>query len=371
MKKIKIYTAKEALATFVKQGAMGSVEEKALPVPTECLSTSPWYFSVLNFIGAFFAMLFFLGFLGLAHILDSQTAMLIIGAILLVYAALRSRARLFEFERQLVTVAALSGAILIFTGIPNRFRFFRGPDNTHLYITVTYLTVCWMAIRNHVWRLASCVAILLCLAFLIAQSRNYIVASFFLGLVTLGTIALWKFEVLLRVQFGKRVQRSLAIGFTVFLLVNYLVTIGRMTSFLMFGRTSLYVFFPYGWESAITFLLGSGLLAYEYFLPRKKKVPLAQQIAVGIAVAFAAIAGYWIPGVVLGLTLAVLGWKNSNRALIGLAIVFMAVYISYYYYFLGISLLTKSIYLMATGVVCLMGAGGLVAMERQTQRVAR
>jgi uncharacterized membrane protein len=59
------------------------------------------------------------------------------------------------------------------------------------------------------------------------------------------------------------------------------------------------------------------------------------------------------PGIAGGLTIAVLGFANGNRMLVGLGVAALLLYVSSYYYLLDATLLLKSGVLVATGVALL------------------
>jgi hypothetical protein len=74
----------------------------------------------------------------------------------------------------------------------------------------------------------------------------------------------------------------------------------------------------------------------------------------GYALTLAVIASAWVnPGLILALIVIILGASSGSRALTGAGIGFLAVFTAMYFYGIEISLLTKSMTLVATGVIIL------------------
>jgi uncharacterized membrane protein len=61
------------------------------------------------------------------------------------------------------------------------------------------------------------------------------------------------------------------------------------------------------------------------------------------------------PGIMAGLLIVILAFRRRNWILLGIAYIFFAGFIIEYYYSLQVSLLTKSIILMITGVLLILG----------------
>jgi len=72
-----------------------------------------------------------------------------------------------------------------------------------------------------------------------------------------------------------------------------------------------------------------------------------------IAILAVGAASFKAPGIAGGLMIALLGFSNGNRVLVGLGIVALLGYVSGYYYLLDVTLLVKSGVLLATGAVLL------------------
>ncbi|WP_032483574.1 DUF4401 domain-containing protein, partial [Yersinia pestis] len=78
-----------------------------------------------------------------------------------------------------------------------------------------------------------------------------------------------------------------------------------------------------------------------------------------IAAVVTSLAAYFAPGMGFGLALLLIARYQGNQWLLGVAASFLAVYTSGWYYFLGFSLLYKSLLLIGGGVLLLVLAGVL------------
>ena len=70
----------------------------------------------------------------------------------------------------------------------------------------------------------------------------------------------------------------------------------------------------------------------------------------------------WTPGVLAAVIVIVLGLQRANRLLLGLGAAFLAVFLIAFYYHLDVTLLVKSLLLLATGLL-LLGLRALMPRE--------
>jgi uncharacterized membrane protein len=76
----------------------------------------------------------------------------------------------------------------------------------------------------------------------------------------------------------------------------------------------------------------------------------------------ASLPALWTPGVLAAVIVIVLGFQRGNRLLLGLGSVFLVIFLIAFYYHLDISLLQKSLILVATGLL-LLGLRALMLRE--------
>lgn len=115
-----------------------------------------------------------------------------------------------------------------------------------------------------------------------------------------------------------------------------------------------YAFYPRPWIStlllgALFIYLGTDIWPQLITGTQKLATPVIYGLmAVVIAAAWAA------PGLLLALIVVMLGAASGNRVFIGAGIAFLAVFISTYFYGIQITMLTKSVTLVACGVATLL-----------------
>ncbi|MEO1289745.1 MAG: DUF4401 domain-containing protein, partial [Chloroflexota bacterium] len=108
-------------------------------------------------------------------------------------------------------------------------------------------------------------------------------------------------------------------------------------------------------------LLTAGLLLLIVTLLRDYEIALTSPFAIAVLV-FATIVSVIVistPGIIAGIVVILLAFRRRNVILQGIGYGFLAGFIVYYYYWLDVSLLMKSIILVVTGVVLLVGRFGL------------
>ena len=115
-----------------------------------------------------------------------------------------------------------------------------------------------------------------------------------------------------------------------------------------------YAFYPRPWIS--TLLLGAlfiylGTDIWPQLLADRQKT--ATPVIYGLMVVVIA-AAWAAPGLLLALIIVMLGAASGNRVFIGAGITFLAVFLSAYFYGIQITMLTKSITLVSTGIAVLL-----------------
>lgn len=132
------------------------------------------------------------------------------------------------------------------------------------------------------------------------------------------------------------------------------------TVYLLPALDSAFVFYPRPWISTV--LLG-GLLLYVVTFTLQPLLAGAGRGAVPVtyALMLAVIACAWaVPGILLALTVALLGAAAGLRTFAGAGIAFMAGFVTAYFYGMETTMLTKSITLIATGAAVLAARGLLL-----------
>jgi uncharacterized membrane protein len=112
-------------------------------------------------------------------------------------------------------------------------------------------------------------------------------------------------------------------------------------------------FFPYRWVSTLG--LGVLLLYLVYYLETADAFRLskaARNVLYSICVLITAVS-LLAPGLIMALILVLLGFARADRILTGVGVGFFVVFLSAFFYGIEVTLLTKSMLLVATGVILL------------------
>jgi hypothetical protein len=103
-------------------------------------------------------------------------------------------------------------------------------------------------------------------------------------------------------------------------------------------------------------------VAWRLLVREQVRVPSRLAFAAIAAAVLLALIGVRMPGLAAAAMLAVLGFANGNRVLLGLGLLGLVTFVSSYYYRLDVTLLAKSGYLAAAGVALLVVRQALVRL---------
>jgi len=306
----------------------------------------PWYIRTMVGFGAWLASLLLIGFVaGFSLAMDGGYA--VIGLALIVVAILVRRRFNNDFLVQCALATSLAGQALFaygfaetvdhdkfqihlgFTLVVSSALFFLFPDRIHRVIMVLLATGS-LTTLFYVWEVNSLVPIL--------------------GPAFAGALILLHRKTPRLVASGSGVYvRPLMNGFMLSAFGVLLIS----TAYVLPELGADYQFYPRPWISTV--LLG-GLFLYVGTLiwptvvdaTNKKAFPILYGIMVVI------IACTWAaPGLLLGLIVVMLGAVSGNKTFIGAGIGFFAVFLAAYFYGIEVTMLTKSIALVATGIAIL------------------
>jgi uncharacterized membrane protein len=93
-------------------------------------------------------------------------------------------------------------------------------------------------------------------------------------------------------------------------------------------------------------------------------VVVARWLALGTVLV--SLPALWMPGILAATIVLALGFQRGNRILLGLAAIFLAIFLIAFYYNLEVTLLAKSLLLLAAGLL-LLGLRALLAREFRSQ----
>jgi len=321
----------------------------------------PWYVRAMVGVGAWLASLLLVTFIGGVNLLTSEAGFIVTGALLMLGAVVVRRQVDNDFFNQAALAISLAGQALLAYGVAetvggreleavlyslilvNGVLIAAYPDRTHRFLSVVFMvTACVGLLYN--WKLQWFLAYLA-------------------PLLATGYVVL--------LHEGRSAGRALDA-------VTWPVMAGLMFSaFGVVMLSTLYVFpelvrdfqfYPNPWIS--TLLFGVLLLYAEW----KVLAGVPSSAAKGVMPAIYALsvltvlAALQAPGLVYALLVILLGTGVGHRVMTGVGLVFLVVFVGAYFYGVDISLLMKSLTLLATGLVLLVGRWGLLAVWPERER---
>lgn len=175
--------------------------------------------------------------------------------------------------------------------------------------------------------------------------------SILVPLFMIVAVYLWRYEF----KYPKHIQKMQAFGYGIVLaLIQVEASGGYEKLFYMFNHMKHSVIWIPWLESVLTTIV----VFYMVFVLIKEHTPkLTKELLIVLFSALIALScsAFYIPGIMLGVLIVLLGFNHSNRVLLGLGIISLFYYVSAYYYQLNVTLLEKSIIFMLLGVLLLLG----------------
>jgi hypothetical protein len=309
--------------------------------------TQPWYIRTMVGFGAWLASLLLIGFVGSIGF-AADAGFVIVGVLFIggaVFARMKSEN---DFVVQSALASSLAGQALLAYGV---VEISGGSDFESVL---------------------SIVIILNGILFFVFPDRTHRVLSILIATTSLGFLLYsWTFNAVVpivgpvfaaaMVFFYKRQGAIIESGKGH--LIRPLVTGLMLTAFGFLLLSTVYIlpelswqfaFYPRPWISTI--LLGALLLYMGTEVwPQIGDATGSPGMAVFYGLLLVITAAAWaIPGLLLALIVIMLGTTSGNRMFIGAGITFLVVFIATYFYGIQVSMLTKSISLVATGAAVLM-----------------
>jgi len=307
----------------------------------------PWYIRTMVGFGAWLASLLLIGFVASIGI-ATDSGLAIIGAVLIAGAIFVRWQSSNDFMLQSALACSLAGQAILAYGIV---------ELTGNYEFKGVLSV---------------VIVLNVFLFFIFPDRIHRVLSVLIAATSLGTLLyIWEFNVIVPVLgpafaavlvfFYKRQGAFMHSGKGE--LVRPLISGVMLSSFGFLLLSSIYilpdlriefVFYPRPWISTV--LLGALFLYVgTQVWPQLNADANASSTPIFYTLLVVIVAAAWaVPGLLLALIVIILGASSGNRVFVGAGIAFLSIFMSAYFYGIQLPMLTKSITLVATGVVVLL-----------------
>ena len=312
---------------------------------------SPWYVKVLLAFSGWLAALLLLCFIGIGFdlIRTNSMAMLITGGLMICGAFALLRISKNEFVEHLALAVSLAGQALVVFALFDGFYL----DRIIVWLLVALLQVSLaLVMPNFVHRVFS--------SFIAALAFNMVLSfwglHYAVGGIVLFTAALcWLYEF----SHPRQMRAKQAIGY------------GLVLALMLFKGTTLYgyhrmidwmdgEFVPNQlelwnkpWLDEI--ITGMVVLYVVWHILRRYGQPVSERISITalLGTALLCVVSMKVQGITIGMVIMLLGFAGTNRVLLGLGIMSLLFYISFYYYLLDATLLAKSQTLLIVGLVLL------------------
>jgi hypothetical protein len=308
-------------------------------------AVQPWYIRVMVGFGAWLASLLLIGFVtGLSFAVGGVT---LVGLALIGATVWLRRQSDNDFMVQATLAASLAGQGLLAWGIAD----FVAGDNFKVGCTIVFVqsTLLFFLFPDRIHRvLMMLFAASAMIALIYALKLNALVPV--LGpLFAAALVLVYRNRAAMTAagygEFASPLENGLMLSAFGCLLLS--------TIYLLPELGTDFVFYPRPWISTI--LLGALFLYVGYrvwpaLLDGAGKGAAAIVYALMIAIIITA----WpMPGLLLALVVVMLGTASGHRTFVGAGIVFLVVFVAAYFYGIEVSMLTKSITLVSSGVAVL------------------
>ena len=339
----------------------GLVRDAQLPVPTGGADSSPWYIRLILGICGWLGGLLLLVFIGFAWFSTmEETGIGLVGVVLIAVAYGIYRVAKSELGDQFALALSLAGQIAIGVAL------FDGKEVSHVWacfgVGALQLILMWV-MPNPVHRSLSA------LFAMTALDMGFFVRGLPSPLPVVAawlTATFWMDESRWQLRLGERFV-PIATG----------VTLAGLLGLAPFAFHEFSFFFdtvggelpPSLWY-LFRVLPVVGALVWVWAVWRwTEQVAWRLRAPALVLSLLMAVAGWWMPGMSLGLLVLLLGFARGRPALMGLGAAAGLVHLSMFYYSLASTLLVKSISLVVLGVVLLLAGWALPRIWREVRDV--
>lgn len=315
---------------------------------------TPWYIGALMAFLGWLAAMFLLGFLGLGvfQVFESPVASLLVGGIMIGGAYFLLRKKQTAFFDYFSLAISLAGQVLVLWGL---LETSSNADTAFFWIVMMIIQITLAVIMaGTVHRVFSayfaCIALM---AILILSGAQHLATS----IILLCLVWLWLNEFRYPRYMSK--IRSMGYGLVIALINIKGSMLIPFSGGLWWGRGPQPDLWIQPWAgqlfSGVVFLYLVWRLVHHHLQPGSishGKQPAVRTLAIALlAAALIAGASLEAPGIIIGISILLLGFHGGNRVLIGLGCVSLLFYVSAYYYLLDNTLLIKSVSMLALGLV--------------------
>jgi len=307
----------------------------------------PWYVRIMVGFSAWLASWLLIGFMVGAAIVESEQATLMMGVVLVVGAVIARGISDNDFMSQMALAVCLAGEGLMVYAVARISDSFEVTILSFIVLEVVLIAF----YTDPVHRFLSLASIIIALAGLLFKWEAQ---SFIHVIVIAGAIA---FVVLVNSE-----QKYLAKGLARLMTpIKWGVLFGQLSVLML---STIYVlpelmkdfeFFPLPWISSVGLGLLFLYLVFRAIQAESFQLTTAAMATIYTICALAIVGASMAPGLIMALIILLLGFSRADRVLLGVAIGFFAVFLAAFFYGIEVTLLMKSVVLVATGIVLLVG----------------
>ncbi|MGQ0658384.1 MAG: DUF4401 domain-containing protein [Chromatiales bacterium] len=318
-------------------------------IPPAHAHASPWYVRAMLGVSGWIGALFLLGFVGFGlDIFDNEMVAAVVGAGCCAAAAVIFRSgRHHDFASQFGLAVSLAGQVLFVHGVS---EWLHGPEPRVFLIIAAFEVALVIFLPNALHRMWSTWAAVIALYFALVDIGVYGILG---GVVAVAMALLWLNE--FRWGAYGRWLRPVAYGLTLSLIqLDGTPFLHRWWMFWYAQSTPPVFLSVTRWVSIG--LLGTVLLYTVWMLLQREGTDLRSRSGrtALLGALLAVLLSFYAPGLAIALLIIVLGFANGNRVVLGLGLLSLGSYLSWYYYSLQITLLNKSLVLVVTGAVLIL-----------------
>ncbi len=318
--------------------------------------TQPWYLRVMTGFGAWLASLLFISFVMGVSLLATKGGYLAIGILFVGVATVVRHQLDNDFSNQTALAMSLAGQVLFAVGVSG----FEIIDNleTLLLALIAANTVLIFVYPDRIHRFLSVVFSIAALIVLLYKWQLQTVLAFLAPVLAAGFVGLAMAEGRFVVRGLGELTRPLKTG----LMVSAFGCVMLSTVYVLPELATAFQFYPRPWVSTLGFgLLLLGVQRLE--LPRMLGPGNSRAVMATYAMTLLMIvAALLSPGLVLSVLVIFLGTTRGDRMTTGAGIAFLAVFTAAFFYGIEITLLMKSLTLVATGAMVLLGRWWLLRL---------
>ena len=314
---------------------------------------SPWYIKLLlsisGWFGASFLVLFVGGILGLIlgrNVENFPLLLLFIGGGLIFFAYTIFKERQNDFLEHFMLALSITGQVMVIASL--FFMFDNRIDTGIIFVTAIFQAFLMWVIPNYIHRMMSSFFMTLAFSYLFYKVGEPLIPTMILTFVVAW---LWMNEFNFKER--KKVE-AIAYGQTVALFT--------LKYSLMGSTYYLYELFSYSknmpkfhfWWLEVASIMTLVYVLWMILKEAQKEYDTKSIFLLFGAVMLLGFLSFEVGGLVLGVMLLLIGFAHSHRLLMGLGILSSLTFLSYYYYYLGETLMDKAEVLAFMGVALLL-----------------